>query len=214
MKGFLLGLVVAGLAFAGYLYWKDRSASRSTEITASSRPDAGAAKKKRKRARGAARVARAGSSAAAPRPGEPPAETQVELVEPEPEPIKLSAADLRVVAQGDDLGRPDVIKMDLGDDKELPRLDADDIDSRFRAQDDAIIDCISAARPDQETYVPGNVTVEFRIQRSGAVRGVRVKAPAILQKAGLYSCIRKAVMQLRFPASSSSELLSYPFRLS
>jgi hypothetical protein len=211
MKGFLLGLVVAGLAFGGYLYWKDRGASRSIDITAG-KADAGAvAKKKRKRTRGAARVARAGSP---PRPSEGPVETQVELVEPEPEPVRLSAADLRVVAQGDDLGRPDVVKMDLGNDKELPRLDPDEIDSRFRSQDDAIIDCISSARPDQETYVPGNVTVEFRIQRTGAVRGVRVKAPAILQKAGLYSCIRKAVMQLRFPASGSSELLSYPFRLS
>ena len=40
------------------------------------------------------------------------------------------------------------------------------------------------ARPDEETYVPGRVTVNSRIPRTGNVRGVRVEAPSILQKAG------------------------------
>jgi hypothetical protein len=206
MKGFLLGLVVAGLAFAGYLYWKDRFPPRSIDVTV--RPDAGApAKKKRKRTRGAARVAR----------GPIPSETRAEPLadqEPEPEPVKLSPADLRTVAQGDDLSRPDVIKMDLGDTSETRELGQDDIDARFRAEENAIIDCIMAARPDQETYVPGVVTVKFRIQRAGTIRGVRVEAPAILQKAGLYGCIKRVMGGIRFPASGSSQIVTYPFKLS
>jgi hypothetical protein len=71
-----------------------------------------------------------------------------------------------------------------------------------------------SARPDQETYVPGRVTVKFRIQRAGSVRGVRVEAPAILQKGGLYGCIKKVVGQLRFPPSGGSQIVSYPFSLS
>jgi hypothetical protein len=207
MKGFLLGLVVAGLAFAGYLYWKSTAGSRPPAPTASARPDAGTpAKKRRKRARGAVRVARGG-------PPAPGAEPTV-AAEPEPEPIKLSAADLRTLGQGDDLSRPDVIKMDLGDSRETRELSQDDIDAQFRSQESAILDCIMSARPDQETYVPGRVTVKFRIQRAGTVRGVRVEAPAILQKGGLYGCIKKVVGQLRFPASGGSQIVSYPFSLS
>jgi hypothetical protein len=205
MKGFLLGLLVAGLAFAGYLYWKSTATPRPVGSVAA-HPDAGASpKKKRRRARGAVRVARAGSPGAM----EPQAPA-----EPEPEPIKLSAADLRTVGQGDDLSRPDVIKMDLGDTREARELTQDDIDAQFRGQESAILDCIMSSRPDQETYVPGRVTVKFRIQRAGTVRGVRVEAPAILQKGGLYNCIKKVVGQLRFPASGGSQIVSYPFSLS
>jgi hypothetical protein len=208
MKGFLLGLVVAGLAFAGYLYWKSEH-TRPTGPVAITR-DAGApAKKKRKRTRGATRVARAGApadradpTAALPEP------------DPEPEPIKLSPADLRTVGQGDDLSRPDVIKMDLGDTTEARELTQDDIDARFRGEEGAILECIMSARPDQETYVPGRVTVKFRIQRAGTVRGVRVEAPAILQKGGLYGCIKRVVGGLRFPASGGSQIVTYPFTLS
>jgi len=206
MKGFLLGLVVAGLAFGGYLYVKSTQGSRSTGPVASARDAGPPAKKKRKR-RGATRVARAGS---------PVDRADIAAVEPEPEPepVKLSAADLRTVGQGDDLSRPDVIKMDLGDNTETRELTQDDIDARFRGQEGAILECIMSARPDQETYVPGRVTVKFRIQRAGTVRGVRVEAPAILQKGGLYGCIKKIVGGLRFPASGGSQVVTYPFTLS
>jgi hypothetical protein len=208
MKGFLLGLVVAALAFAGYVYWKAEHTTSPIAPTASARADAGVSiRKKRRRTRGAARVARAVSSA------ERSANTVAD-VEPEPEPVKLSAADLRMVGQGDDLGRPDVLKLDLGDERETRELTQDDIDARFRGEEGAIVDCIMSARPDQETYVPGQVTVKFRIQRVGTVRGVRVEAPAILQRAGLYGCIKKVVGSLRFPASGASQIVSYPFKLS
>jgi hypothetical protein len=207
MKGFLLGLVVAGLVFAGYLYWKSQAVSKGDRAVAVAHADAGApAKKKRRHARGAARVARSGA------PGEG-ADTTAQA-EPEPEPIKLSPADLRSVGQGDDLSRPDVVHMDLGDERETRELTQEDIDARFRSQESAILDCITSSRPDQETYVPGRVTVKFRIQRAGTVRGVRVEAPAILQKGGLYGCIKKVVGQLRFPASGGSQIVSYPFSLS
>jgi hypothetical protein len=203
MKGFVLGLVVAALAFAGYLYWDRTHGSRRPTVTHAA-PDAGApSKKKRRRARGAARVvARAGGEQRIPEP------------DPEPEPIKLSAADLKITAQGDDLSRPDVVHMDLGDTKDTRELTQDDIDGRFRAQESAILDCISNARPDAETYVPGRVTVKFRIQRTGAVRGVRVEAPAILQKGGIYNCVKRVVGGLRFPASAGSQIVTYPFSLS
>jgi hypothetical protein len=215
MKGFVLGLIVAGIGFGGYFYWKDFMPAPPNPVAA---VDAGAPprevrEKKKRRRRGAVRVARnetpAGSSG-----GPPPGASRPPPAIDEPEPIKLSAADLKLVSQGDDLSRPDVIHMgDATDDSGSHELTQDDIDTRFRAKEDAILTCISHARPDEETYVPGRVTVKFRIQRTGNVRGVRVEAPAILQKGGVYGCIKGVVGGIRFPPSNSSQVVSYPFSL-
>jgi hypothetical protein len=201
MKGFFLGLLVAGLAFVGYVSWQ-HARTAATAVTAKP-ADAGptsAGKKAKKRPR-AARLARAPSGA----DGVP---------ETDSEPVRLSPADLRTLAQGDDLSTPDVLRLDLANDRELPELSQDQIDAGFRAQESAILECIAHARPDPETYVPGRVTIKFRIQRAGTVRGVRVEAPAVLQRNGLYGCIKSAVGHLRFPAAGSSQIVSYPFTLS
>jgi hypothetical protein len=207
MKGFLLGLLVAGLAFGGFLYWQH--IKPPAQVTTSKPADAGppaASKKPRKRARGAVRVARA--------PAAPATADGYAAAEPESEPVRLSAADLRQVAQGDDLSTPDVLRLDMSNDKELAELSQDQIDERFRSQESAILECISRARPDPETYVPGRVTVKFRIQRAGTVRGVRVEGPAVLQRNGLFPCIKGVVSRLRFPAAGTSQIISYPFALS
>ena len=105
--------------------------------------------KKKKRRRGAVRVARNEAPGQAPSPGRPP---QPPPMEAEPEPVKLSAADLKLVSQGDDLSRPDVIHLgDATDDSGSRELTQDDIDARFRAKEEAILGCISRARPDEET---------------------------------------------------------------
>jgi hypothetical protein len=204
MKGFLLGLLVAGLGFAGFLYWQHQQAAVSTVSAKSA--DAGAPsriKKSRRRSRGARRIARG-----------PATGDSAYASEPESEPVRLSAADLRQVAQGDNLSTPDVLRLDMATNKELPELSQDQIDERFRGQESAILDCITRARPDEETYVPGRVTIKFRIQRQGTVRGVRVEAPAVLQKGGLFGCIKGVVGHLRFPAAGTSQIVSYPFTLS
>jgi hypothetical protein len=217
MKGFVLGLIVAGIGFAGYSYLKGYlhfPSHPTTAVADAGAPVKEARERKKKRRRGAVRVARndtagqgAGPAAGSGRPSPPP-------MEAEPEPIKLSPSDLKLVSQGDDLSRPDVIHLgDATDDSGSHELRQDDIDARFRAKEDAILGCISRARPDEETYVPGRVTVKFRIQRTGNVRGVRVEAPAILQKGGIYGCIKGVVGGIRFPPSNSSQVVSYPFSL-
>ncbi len=209
MKGFILGLLVAAFGFAGYLYWQNHLPGVPVAGPVL-RPDAGVVvpKKRKRRVRGATRLV---ATAAAPpatarRPDPEP--------DPEPEPVKLSAADLKSVGQGDDLSRPDVVRLDMGDDKEARELGQDEIDRVFRAQESSLLDCISGARPDAEAYVPGRVTIKFRIQRAGTVRGVRVEAPAILQKGGLYKCVQGVVGRLRFPAAGGSQIVTYPFTLS
>ena len=211
MKGFLLGLVVAALAFGGYLYWKGTLFPRAVHRTvadAGAPPVKEAKEKKKKKRRGAVRVAQGDG----PRSGAGP--VTAPPMEAEPEPIKLSSSDLKLVSQGDDLSRPDVVKLgDATDDSGSHELSQDDIDARFRPKEEAILSCIMRARPDEDTYVPGRVTVKFRIQRTGNVRGVRVEAPAILHKGGLYPCLKGVVGGIRFPPSNGSQVVSYPFSL-
>jgi hypothetical protein len=129
----------------------------------------------------------------------------------EPAPIKLRAADLKVVWQGEDLSRPETMRLDMSSDGH--ELTEDEIDTRFRAKEDAVLGCIARARPDEDTYVPGRVTVKFRILRTGGVKGVQVEAPVILHKGGLTGCIKGVVGGLRFPASNTGQVISYPFSL-
>ena len=203
--------MVAGLGYGGYHYWKEfmRPPPKTTATADAGAPPKEAREKKKKRRRGAMRVAsnEAAGQGAGPGRAAPP-------MEAEPEPVKLSAADLKLVSQGDDLSRPDVIHLgDATDDSGSHELTQDDIDARFRSREEPILGCISRARPDEDTYVPGRVTVKFRIQRTGNVRGVRVEAPAILQKGGIYGCIKGVVQGIKFPPSNGSQVVSYPFSL-
>jgi hypothetical protein len=131
----------------------------------------------------------------------------------EPEPVKLRAADLKMIWQGEDLSRPETVRLDFSKDAGGRELSQDEIDARFRTKEDALLRCVAHARPDEYTFVPGRVTVRFRIERTGAVRGVQVEAPVILHKGGLTGCIKTVVGGLRFPASNMSQVITYPFSL-
>ena len=131
----------------------------------------------------------------------------------EPEPAKLRAADLKIVWQGEDLSRSETVRLDFSNDAGGHELSQDEIDARFHAKEDAVLGCVARARPDEYTFVPGRVTVRFRIQRTGTVKGVQVEAPVILHKGGLTGCIKGVVGSLRFPASNMSQVITYPFSL-
>jgi len=131
----------------------------------------------------------------------------------EPEPVKLRAADLKIVWQGEDLSRAENQRLDFSKDAIGHELSQDEIDARFRTKEDAVLGCIARARPDEYTDVPGRVSVRLRIQRTGAVKGVQVEAPVILHKGGLTGCVKGVVGALRFPASDSSQVVTFPFSL-
>ena len=135
------------------------------------------------------------------------------VAEPEPEPIKLRAADLKMIWQGEDLSRTETMSLDFSKDGGGRELSQDEVDARFRTKEAAVIGCVTRAHPDAYTYVPGHVTVKFRIQRTGAVKGVQVEAPVILHKGGVTGCIKGVVGGLRFPASNMSQVITYPFSL-
>jgi hypothetical protein len=131
----------------------------------------------------------------------------------EPEPVKLRAGDLKIVWQGEDLSRAEAVSLDFSKDAGGRELSQDEIDARFHTKEAAVIGCVTRAHPDAYTFVPGRVTVRFRIQRTGAVKGVQVEAPVILHKGGLTGCIKGVVGGLRFPASNMSQVITYPFSL-
>lgn len=128
-------------------------------------------------------------------------------------PVRLRPADLKIVWQGEDLSKPETMRLDLSNEAGGRELSENEIDALFRAKEDAVLGCIARARPDEDSYVPGRVTVKFRIQRTGAVKGVQVEAPVILHKGGLTGCVKGVMNTLRFPPSSSSQVISYPFSL-
>lgn len=130
----------------------------------------------------------------------------------EPEPIKLRPADLKIVWQGEDLSRTETMRLDFSSEGGR-ELSQDEIDARFRTKEDAVLGCVARARPDEYTFVPGRVTVRFRIEKNGAVKRVQVEAPVILHKGGLMGCIKGVVTSLRYPASNMGQVVSFPFSL-
>ena len=131
----------------------------------------------------------------------------------EPPPIKLRPADLKIVWQGEDLSRAETTRLDFSNDSGGHELTDAEIDARFRTKEDAVLGCIARSRPNEDADIPGRVTVKFRIARTGSVKGVQVEAPVILHKGGLTGCIRNVMGTLRFPASSSGQVVSFPFSL-
>ena len=153
-------------------------------------------------------------SSSAPAPATAPSGGRRQPVdESEPEPVKLRAGDLKIVWQGEDLSRAENMRLDFSNDAAGRELTHDEIDARFRTKEDAVLRCVTRARPDEYTFVPGRVTVRFRIERTGAVKGVQVEAPVILHKGGVTACIKGVVVGLRFPASNMSQVITFPFSL-
>lgn len=129
----------------------------------------------------------------------------------EPALKKPGAADLKPVTKGQSLQGADYIDMSRGG-AEGRELDESEVNARFRKLDGRIVACIDRAREGWDVS-QGRVLVAFRIERSGQVKRIKVSAPALLMRGGLYDCVRPLVASLRFPASSRSLMMSYPFSL-
>jgi hypothetical protein len=123
----------------------------------------------------------------------------------------VSAADLKAGSEGPSLRGTD--RIDLTGAGETGReLGAEEIDAKVRANDDRIVACIDRGRQGFDLD-RGKVVVGLRIERSGRVEKVRVSAPALLLRHGLYGCVKGVVGSLRFPATSRALIMSYPYEL-
>lgn len=200
MKGFFLGLMFASAGWLGLYYGyilRQPTPAPSSAVAPATEP--AAPKRARRVKRRGRTVATAGAAPAAA---------------PDVPERKLTAAELKPTSRGEDLSRPDVVRLDMANGNNAEELSQEDIDDKFRARQDAVLECIDKARPDPNTFVSGRVNIQFRIQRTGQIRGVRVEAPAVLQQGGLYNCVKDVVTGLRYPASGGSQVVTYPFELS
>jgi hypothetical protein len=122
-----------------------------------------------------------------------------------------TAADLKMVSEGPSLRNTDYINM--ADYSESGReLEREEIDAKVRRQDPQIIACIDQARGTYALH-QGQVIVRFRIERSGEVQQLRISAPALLQRAGLFQCLKPLFTRLSFGPSSRALIMSYPYAL-
>jgi|GEM_PF-5407871 hypothetical protein len=117
--------------------------------------------------------------------------------------------DLKSISKGPSLKGIDRMDMNEAD---LPELNQDLVEKRYRAKDSQILSCIAKARSGW-AIEKVLVKVGFRIEPTGQIKKVRVQAPTLMQNNGLHTCIKKVVTSLRFARSSRSLVISYPYRL-
>lgn len=127
----------------------------------------------------------------------------------EPQLKTPSRADLKTLTRGPSLQGVD--RMDMAE-ADLPELNQDVVEKRYRAKDEQILACIAKARSGWaiERVL---VKVGFRIEPTGQINKVNVQAPTLMQNLGLHTCIKKVVTSLHFARSSRSLVISYPYRL-
>ncbi len=203
---YLAGFIIGLLAFAGYLgtqhYEKKKSPCLSycgegtRCLDNVCRPlDQGQAGKKSHRSQ-----RRKNRGTAAPdQPG------QSGLLQP-------TRADLQTVTRGPSLSGTDYIDLTAGGSPPARELDSTEVNEKIRRLDPAILNCIDQARGDYNIK-HGKVVIQLRIERTGEVNNMRLTAPAVLQRANLFSCLHPLVTGLRFRPSARSLVMSYPYTL-
>jgi hypothetical protein len=205
VRNFLLGFLSATVLFGGYLLIF-RAPQKVVEVAAPAVEDGGTKVASKARRRGGRRRARARAAADSPGAGAAAADEADEA----PSGRQVSAAELKPVTQGDRLDGTEVVNM--GEESGGREVSQEEFDSVFAGRRQSVLDCIDKSRGDAAAH-PGKVTVGMRIGKRGTVEKMRIGGPSYMMKAGLAGCIRGAVRDLRFPAPSSSQIVTYPFQL-
>lgn len=124
-----------------------------------------------------------------------------------------TADDLNVVTSGPSLRQTQVIRMDEDEDEsDSNELEEAEITSQISKLDRRIAACIDQSRGDY-ALDQGTVRVGLRVERDGTIQHVRISAPALLMRGGLYSCIKPLLTGLRFRPSSRAIVMRYPYAL-
>jgi hypothetical protein len=125
--------------------------------------------------------------------------------------LKLEPGDDRSSTTGDSLGRAEHIDLTQGGD-DGRELQQEDLDAVFRPAQSSISRCITDAVGDYPLE-SGKIEVGFRVEKTGAVRKVRITAPQLLMRRGFAACVRPVVTALHFPSSGGANVVTYPFAL-
>jgi hypothetical protein len=124
---------------------------------------------------------------------------------------KLLPGDDKLSTTGDALGRPEHIDLTEGGDdgKELQQSEIDRVWSSAEPQ---LSHCITDALGDWPLD-SGKLEVSYRIEKDGSVKKMRLQAPQLLLRNGLYACMKPKVTGLRFPKSGGSSVVTFPFQI-
>ena len=124
---------------------------------------------------------------------------------------KLAPGDDKTTTTGDALGRPEHIDMTQGggDGKELSQ---NDIDRVWASAEPTLSRCITEALGDWPLE-SGKLEVSYRIEKDGTVKKVRLAAPQLLVRQGLYGCMRTKIASLKFPQSGGASVVTFPFQI-
>ena len=202
---FVVGLLVGLLALGGYVGWQQYNRSKNpcmglcadgtacvegqcrvAVVEGKTKP-----KRKRRKRRWRRRRRRSGSGSG-----------------DEPQLKKASAADKRASTHGPTLNSVDRVDLTKGGGGGR-ELSQGEVTSKVRRLDSRIVGCITRAREGYE--ISGRVRVGFRIERNGRINKVRVTAPALLMKRGIYGCIAPLIRSLSYGATSRSLIMTYPY---
>jgi hypothetical protein len=133
-----------------------------------------------------------------------------EAIPPQEEIPQITAADLKIEADGDVL-RPRTLTIDAESEEEPRDLTQSEVDGTFASVKPQIVRCITEARG--LAPVSGKITVGVVIGPDGKVFKSRVEGPAYLMDQGLYGCVKGVVATLRFPAPGKDIVATIPFTI-
>jgi hypothetical protein len=120
----------------------------------------------------------------------------------------LTPRQLKVRTVGPKLDHPQRVDFSEANQQQRELTEAE-ITAHVRGVDGQIIRCIDNSR---KGYAwSGKIVVGLRIGPSGAVEGMQVRGPALLLEKGLYACVNKATAALKFPSSSRTLVVRYPY---
>lgn len=125
--------------------------------------------------------------------------------------LQLRPGDDQPATAGDALGRPDTIDLTRSGDEGRELTDAE-MERVFAPARASITSCITRAVGDYPLEA-GHIEVGLGIERDGHVGKVRLTAPALLLRQGLYRCVRPIAAALRFPPSGGASVVTFPFDL-
>jgi hypothetical protein len=120
----------------------------------------------------------------------------------------LTAADLRMIWNGDAVARPPA-SVDMSADGEARSLDGGEIQAALDGGGEALTTCV--ARGVGAASWSGDVTVKLLVDGDGRVTKTRVHAPAFTFEHGLLACMRQGAARLRFPAVGGWTVVTVPF---
>jgi hypothetical protein len=123
---------------------------------------------------------------------------------------KLQPGDEKIITSGDALGRPQHLDLSKGGDEK--ELDQSQIDQVWSSVEPKLSRCITEAVGDWPLE-SGKIEVSYRIEADGSVHKVRLVAPQLLMRNGLYACMREKILGLHFPRAGSSSVVTFPFQL-